>query len=184
MVALCKRKRVPSNIDKIVNVNFVVENILKVYIHLKTYKNRREWVTYHNYVTFVTYLENIIFCASFFFLSENATFHGVISSISSIRHILRFAVIMKMSESQQTKCYNSLDISMGRSMASNADSPMDGEAENLAGSPIWNLQAGEDRKLQSLLNTWAHVAPLHYSVAFFYANDVLDVIFVTRTQCR
>ena len=51
---------------------------------------------------------------------------------------------MKMSESQQTKCYNSLDISMGRSMASNADSPMDGEAENLAGSPIWNLQAGED----------------------------------------
>ena len=51
---------------------------------------------------------------------------------------------MKMSESQHSKCYNSLDISMGRSMASSADRPMDGEAENLAGSPIWNLQAGED----------------------------------------
>ena len=33
---------------------------------------------------------------------------------------------------------------MGRRMATNTDRPRDGEPENLAGSPIWNLQAGDD----------------------------------------
>ena len=40
--------------------------------------------------------------------------------------------------------YNSLAITRGSRMASTMDRPRDGEAENLAGSPIWNLQAGED----------------------------------------
>ena len=48
------------------------------------------------------------------------------------------------SASHHTRCYKRLDIRMGSRMASNTDRPRDGEAENLAGSPIWNLQAGED----------------------------------------